>query len=630
MCGIVGAWAPKSQDKIEKAMSLIAHRGPDDSGSFAQGDVSLGHVRLAIQDLSELGHQPMRSDDENVVLIFNGEIYNVQELRTELIESGFSFKGHSDTEVLLKLYLRDGPECLMKLNGIFSFAIWNSSKQRLFIARDRMGVKPLYYYRHEDEFYFASEIKALSPFLKTEPELDRAALNRYLSYLWCPGEGTPIKEVKKLPPGEAMLIKNGKIEKQWQWYKAKSPKGQYNKPIKNLIRETQDTFKKAVEKQLISDAPVGAFLSGGLDSSSIVAVARESLDNIPCFTIESQGASDPGVVDDLKYAETAARHLKVPLQRVVIDSKKMSDDLEEMIYLLDEPLADPAALNVKYICREASRQGIKVLLSGSGGDDIFTGYRRHAALNFESCWSWLPLMLRHRLKRVTQGSNQQNPVFRKMTKLFAGANLEGDERLIHYFSWCDRDDLEALYTEEFKLRLNGERASTPMLKYLEDFQDAHRLEKMLLLEQRFFLTDHNLTYTDKMSMSEGIEVRVPFLDNELVDFSKEIPTNYKQCGRVGKWIFKKAMEKYLPNEIIYRPKTGFGAPVRRWIQHELKELVGDYLSEDSLKSRGLFNSQAVQKMIVNNRAGRIDASYTILSMLCIEIWCRRFIDQRTE
>lgn len=630
MCGIVGYSGRFHPDLIGPANHLQSHRGPDDVGEYSDADagIGLGHVRLSILDLSPLGHQPMVSTDGAVVLVFNGEIYNFRELRAELDAKGVSFRGHSDTEVFLQLYLAEGEALLSRLNGIFAFALWDSRRQALFIARDALGVKPLYYAALDGRFAFASEIKALLKLVPEARELDVASLHRYLSFLWCPGEGTPLKAVRKLGPGEAMWVRAGQMERRWTWYHLPV----FRKVTADLdqtlaLAATALHLRQAVQRQMVADVPVGAFLSGGLDSSAIVTFAREVNPDIQCFTIESVGGQEEGATDDLLYARKVAQHLGVPLQVVSINANRMTGDLERMVAQLDEPLADPAPLNVLYISQLAREQGMKVLLSGAGGDDLFTGYRRHRAVQAERYWRWLPHGVRSGLAHVTNGFDQQQALARRVRKLFSGAALEGDERLVEYFRWAREGDILALYTPEARRALGAELAAAPMLNYLHPLPDAAApLDRMLALEQRFFLPDHNLTYTDKMSMAVGVEVRVPFLDIDLVEFAARIPLSLKQCGSEGKWILKKAMEPYLPHEVIYRPKSGFGAPLRRWMRHDLRELLGDVLSDDSLRRRGLFEPAAVQRLIANNNAGKVDASYTLLALLCIEIWCRSYLD----
>jgi len=298
-----------------------------------------------------------------------------------------------------------------------------------------------------------------------------------------------------------------------------------------------------------------------------------------------------------------------------------------MVVQLDEPLADPAPLNVLYISQLARNHGIKVLLSGAGGDDLFSGYRRHLALTLERYWCWLPESARSGLEKITSHLSQKYSATRRITKMFNGASLSDDERLVNYFRWIKRPDLQSLYSKRFVFELGDSVAEKPMFDFIGQFPDeVSALDKMLALEQRFFLADHNLNYTDKMSMAASVEVRVPFLDNDLVEFAAQIPAKYKQRGKEGKWVLKKAMEPYLPHDVIYRPKTGFGAPLRSWMRFELRELLGDLLSEESLTRRGLFDPKAVQQLIIDNDSGTKDASYTLLSLLCIEIWCRAYID----
>jgi asparagine synthase (glutamine-hydrolysing) len=643
--------------------AAMAHRGPDDSGLFEdrKSSVGLAHARLSILDLSLAGHQPMISDDGRVVLAFNGEIYNFMDLRHELEDLGYCFHGHSDTEVLLGLYIVNRSkgdwckEILQRLNGIFAFALWDADRSELLLARDAFGVKPLYYSVTNAGFSFASEIKAMPSMLSScstqrtwadSGTLDTAAINRYLTYLWCPGEGTPSRQIRKLGPGEAMVVRKGAIVEHRTWYRlpathdrAKESAG--GKPLEyrasssmnefEAIRGTEHFLRAAVHRQMFADVNIGAFLSGGIDSSSVTAFARELNPNIQCFTIEAHGGNEDGIVDDLPYSRRVAAHLKVPLEVVRIDAGQMAKDLPAMVAQLDEPLADLAPLNVYYICRRAREQGIKVLLSGTGGDDLFAGYRRHQALKMEHYWTWLPKSVRVGLQHVTQSMDQRYSLGRRLRKVFSGADLDDDSRLVNYFRWAERSDLEALYTKDFRAAMAKDQAETPIKEYLNQLPpDMDRLERMLALEQRFFLADHNLIYTDKMSMAVGVEVRVPFLDLDLVKFAAHIPAHLKQHGREGKWVLKKAMERHLPGDVIYRSKSGFGAPLRRWMRKELRPLLADILSESSLRKRRLFDPKAVNELLEANDKGRIDASYTLLSLSCIELWCRHFMDKPPE
>lgn len=645
MCGIVGFYL-KSKNKqkcvldLGKAITSLEHRGPDNQGYYYSESrkIGLGHTRLSIQDVSLSANQPMITKDKRFIIIFNGEIYNFLELResfSKKIDNEFNWETISDTEVLLNIFSyyikskKSIKEFLLLLNGMFSFAIWDSHTEELFIARDAIGIKPLYYVSNNDGFFFSSEIKSLINLGINIGEVDYRALDRYLTYIWCPGEETASKNVKKFLPGNALIIKKGIIKDQFSWYSLPiiSQKSKiFNKDI--CVDLTRKYLREAVKKQMISNVPVGAFLSGGLDSSSIVSYAREFNPKIDCFTIKSKDYLDKdGYVDDYSYAVRVSKLLNVSLHVVEVDDSILINSIEDMIYQLDEPIADPAAINVYLISNLARKYGIKVLLSGTGGDDIFSGYRRHLAIELEPYWNYLPYSIRKFLKNKTSNLNVRKPLLRRFREAFRGADLDEEERLINYFSWIEKKDLQRLYSDNFLQKLNDSSSDKQIKNYLSNVSsDLPQLEKMLLIEQRFYLPDHNLLYTDKMSMKAGVEVRVPFLDLDLVDFASQIPNKYKQRGFQGKWILKKAMEAYLPKEIIYRPKTGFGVPIRKWVKNELKDWIYENLSPEKIKARGLFDPSSVKKLIEDNLNENIDASWTLFSMACIEIWLRKFKD----
>lgn len=632
MCGIAGYSGAFGPDLLTGMSAAIAHRGPDADGAFLDMDAGIGlaHRRLAIVDLSSAGDQPMRDEAGHAVLVFNGEIYNFRELRGELIADGYRFRGHSDTEVLLNLYLRDGPDMLQRLNGIFAFAIWDTRVQRLFLARDHLGVKPLYHTTTSRGFLFASEIKALLQEPSVSRTLDPATVARHLALLWSPAPGTMLLGVEKLEPGTAMLVAAGRIERRWRFYDLPFGGEKPATSVDAACAGVRRHLDRAVERQMVADVPVGAFLSGGLDSSAVVASARTfTEDRLQCFTIafEDKGAmAEEGMAEDLPYAEQVATHLDVDLHRVTV-GPDMIDRLAEMIFLLDEPQADPAPLNAWFISMLARQNGIKVLLSGAGGDDIFTGYRRHYALQQERLWDWLPRPARSAVAAASGLLPARSVPLRRLRKGFANAAAEGDRRIAGYFSWIDPALAFELLDPAFRAELGEECVMAPLCSAVAGMPaGASRLDRMLALECRHFLADHNLNYTDRMSMAHGVEVRVPLLDPDLVAFAASLPDGFKQHGRTGKWIFKKAMEGRLPDEVIYRPKTGFGAPLRRWLRHELLPVVGDILSPDVIRRRGIFDADAVARLIDRDRSGRIDAAYPIFALICIELWCRAFID----
>ena len=630
MCGIFGAIGPNAETLALKAQALLAHRGPDGSGSFfaPEARLALAQTRLAIQDLGVTATQPMTDPAGLATIVFNGEIYNFRELRNQL-SVGYDFRSSGDTEVLLAAYLRWGDDMLGKLNGIFALAIYDHRERTVLLARDGLGVKPLYCLQTTSHFAFASEIKALLPVPDFDRSLDLQGVSQYLTYLYSPGQHTAFKSVRKFPPGHAVKIADGRKIHEWSFYEL--PYGQDLTPftVKGASAELRERLETAIERQMVSDAPLGAFLSGGLDSSAICALAQRRLGSrrLDCFTIDvcSTAGAKEGFVDDLPFARLAAKALGVNLHIVEVDRDKLVD-LEKLVWHLDEPQADPAALNSFYICQLARQQGIKVMLSGAGGDDIFTGYRRHQALAFERYWQWLPAFARRSLAGLSGYAPQATSWGRRTHKAFRQAALSPQERMVGYFQWLEQDRLQGLWSREVKAGGILPDPGAPLTEALRALPEGMPgLNQMLSLE-RFFLTDHNLNYTDKMSMAAGVEVRVPFLDRDLIDFATRLPLDFKQRGRVGKWIFRQSMEGILPMEVIYRPKTGFGIPLRGWMTAKDNRLEADYLSRESLARRGLFDPDAVRQLIVDNRTGRTDASYPILALACIEIWCRQFVD----
>lgn len=625
MCGIAGGYGHLEPNVLEKMAQKMSHRGPDYINFTSFEQVHLAHARLSIIDLSADSNQPMWDLHSRASIVFNGEIYNYKELRLQLLNKGVEFRSEGDAEVLLNLYLEEGEQCLNKLSGIFSFAIWDARKQQFFIARDNYGVKPLYYSQNSDGFYFASEMKSLMCISSVQREINLDSLYRSLVFLWSPGEETLLKSICKLKPAHFMVVKAGEIvkyEKYWEW-------PEYNPNFKISSEEHQDdvfeALEAAVKEQLVADVKVGSFLSGGLDSSLIVALAKRNLQSgIDCFTIDSGGAeqSKDGFEDDLPYAKKVAEHLNVHLDTLKI-TPDIAQLLPKMIYHLDELQADPAPINVLLICEQAKKQGIKVLLSGAGGDDVFTGYRRHYAIKMEKYWSWLPKPFRSILKTASSLLPKDQPLTRRIAKAFQYADLSADERLLSYFFWLD----PSIALDLFK---KPELISNSPFKFiydeLEKVQTSDSIERMLILEQKYFLVDHNFNYTDKMSMAAGVEVRVPFLDKRVARAASKVPSGLKQEGRVGKAVLKKAAERLLPKDIIYRPKSGFGAPLRFWLKNDLSEFVDKLLSSESINKRGIFNAEKVQQLMADDGAGKADYSYPIFALLCFEIWCQQFLD----
>jgi asparagine synthase (glutamine-hydrolysing) len=630
MCGIAGFSGKFDPSLMERMSDVIRHRGPDDAGALYLSDdgVGLAHRRLSIIDLSSAGRQPMWDATRSVCIVYNGEVYNYRELRRELERDRFEFLNNTDTEVILNLYRRDGVDALSKLNGIFAFALWDARSRSLLLARDGLGVKPLYYAQTADGLLFASELKAVLQSPSVSRALDIDAVRQYTRFLWCPAPQTILQNVRKLLPGHAAWVVDGKMTKSWQYYDLPFDQEPHSFSDDGAISATRAVIARAVERQMVADVPVGAFLSGGLDSSAVVAFARrhEQAEPLRCFTIAfSEGkTATEGVADDLPYARTAARHLGVQLDEVTVGPATM-DDLAAMVYQLDEPQADLAPLNVGVIAKAARQAGIKVLLSGAGGDDIFSGYRRHQSLQLEPAWSWLPHPARAALRGLSQRVPTRHPTLRRAVKVFSQAHRTSDDRIASYFYWLDPEHGDSLF-EGDALRDARPSSGDALLDCVQSLPpNMPRLNKMLYLDTKFFLADHNLNYTDKMSMAHGVEVRVPLLDYEVVRHAGRLRVEDKQRGPTTKWVFRKAMEGILPRDVIYRPKAGFGVPLREWMSKGLMPLVDEVLSEKSLAARGIFSPVAVRRLIELDRRGGIDAAYPILSMACIELWCRTFL-----
>lgn len=587
----------------------------------------MAHRRLAILDLTETGAQPMSAADGAVRIIFNGEIYNHIDLRAELEAKGIAFRGRSDTEVLLQAYLAYGHACLERLNGMFAFAIWDGRSGETLLARDPLGIKPLYWARAPEGILYASELKALLVHPGISRDVDPVALQAYLTFLWAPGQLTMLKAVRKLPPGHALTLVNGEPRRAWQYADLPaSPETFETLTPDEWAERVRETLRSAVRRQLIADVDVGAFLSGGVDSSALVALAIQERDpkGFRCYTIDLGGQIEAeGFADDLPYARRVAAYLGVPLREIAV-SADVASRLSDLVWALDEPQADVAPLNVGIICSAARADGMKVLLSGAGGDDIFSGYRRHAAVGFERWWCWLPRRLRAGLKRATTRLPVSSAGVRRLRKLFATADLDDDRRMVAWFDWAN-DSIRARILHPDVRQAAGD-AYAPLLESLASYRgNGDPLSRLLYLEAKGFLPDHNLNYTDKMSMLYGVEVRVPYLDLEVVALAARVPPALKQRGAVSKYILKRAFKGLLPAEIIKRPKTGFGAPVREWVAGPLGGMVRDRLSSAAFRSRGWFDSAGVSRLLDDSVAGKVDAAYVIWALVMIDYWAERFL-----
>jgi asparagine synthase (glutamine-hydrolysing) len=627
MCGIIGGITNEGFDQI-KLLDSIGHRGPDNRGFFKKGNIFLGHTRLSIQDISERANQPMFSTDGNYVIVFNGEIYNHLDIRQKYLDK-YKFTSTGDTETVLQAFIQLGVSCLNLFNGIFAFAIFNICKNEIFIARDHFGVKPLYLYYDDQRFLFGSEIKSFMDF-DIDNSLCYESIVNYLTFLWSPGQLTPFKKVIKLLPGSYLKFNINEYKNNLpKSFYSEAPKGNYfDKSEEDLIDELDAFLNKAVERQMLSDVPVGFFLSGGLDSTLLVAIAKKLYPAkvFSCFTIDvsAWATGSDGFTDDLYYAKKAASYLNVDLSIVKSDIDIVKD-FDKMIWHLDEPQADVAPLHVLNIASLARLKGIKVLIGGVGGDDIFSGYRRHIALSYEPLLEKIPRWFKKIVQYIISFLPVNFPIFRRLNKAVKHIDRNQKQRLVGYFEWIDISLVKELFDKSIISKFVDYDPHIYFNQLLQEVEkEPSLLQKMLYLEIKTFLVDHNLNYTDKMSMSVGIEARVPYLDTDLVQFVQRIPPTLKYKNGQTKYILKKVAERYLPKDIIYRSKTGFGAPIRKWINEDMTEILNYSLSKENIEKYGVFNYEKVWELIKRDKSGEIDASYTIWAILAINSWLKQF------
>lgn len=630
MCGIFGMISEKWQNQAESAASLLSHRGPDDYGVFRNHPLSLFHYRLSILDLSSNGHQPMMSEDGRYVIIFNGEIYNHFEIRKQL--SHHQFKTSTDTETILAAFANEGISVFKKLNGIFAIAIFDKKENELILVRDQLGVKPIYYHQSESGFVFSSELKSIASLPEFDKSLDVHALLNYIQFMYSPGCNTPFRAVRKLEPGHYMRISfpDAVVLENASYYKIPFSGIYLEEDESYWIEKIDQQLQKTIQRQLLSDVPVGYFISGGLDSSLIAAISKRLNPDktLTGFTIRNSDITRrDGFADDYPYACKVAKLLDIDLN--VVDGKlDLERDLNDMIRRLDEPQTEVSAMYVSNIARMAREKGFIVLLSGMGGDDLFAGYRRHKAVQYDKYLFKTPFTFRKLLAELSSHVPVQSAPLRRLKKFlgkFRENNLQSG--LANYYKWIPNDRAFSLFNEDIRNELKGYEGSELLLHSLFEIPDEHDpLNQLLFWDMHYFLPDHNLNYTDKMSMKHGVEVRVPFCDVELVNLSASIPPGLKMKHGMPKYLLKKVAERYLPEEIIYRPKTGFGGPLREWISGDLKAMVDYKLSKEKLEQHSIFEFKEVRKLIEDNLSGKIDASYPILSLIGIQSWMETFLN----
>ena len=611
MCGIAGFVGPWSEALLRAMNDAQRHRGPDGEGTMFDSiaGVGLAHRRLAIIDLSDEAAQPMDGASGRYVIVFNGEIYNYRTLRATLEQEGVVFRTRSDTEVLLEAYARWGQECLSHLNGIFAFAVWDRERRSLFVARDHLGVKPLYYAALPQGFLFASELKTLAFCSDVPRDIDPVAVADHLGFVWSAGEQTMLKAVRKLRPGHCMTVDLGGVHVARWW-----------RPPLPTTRERGDPaaltalIDKVVHDQMVADVPVGALLSGGVDSSAIVAAMTRATDpsriTTFCAAVEKGGGAD-NFGDDIRHAREVARVLGVRLVEVPTKAS-LIDGLKDMVWRLDEPTADFAALQTMQLAQAARANGITVLLSGVGGDDLFTGYGRHTA--------GLIYAMMNGARPIASLLSRLPPsglVSRRLRRIGQLLALPENEMLVEAMSFS-----EVGSKRRAALLASAPHVPDALTRSIAVTGRLHPVERMIDLELSAFLPDHNLNYTDKMAMQAGVEVRVPLVDPRLVEFAARLPLNDRITLGTTKRILRRSQKGRLPESVLHRPKQGFGVPMRAWLAGPARPLMEELTGKSVVAARGLFNPAATSALRAEFLAGRIDAAFTLFPMMAIELWCR--------
>jgi asparagine synthase (glutamine-hydrolysing) len=604
---------------IEQMTESLAHRGPDDAGYFVEGRVGLGHRRLSIIDLSG-GRQPIFSEDRSAAIVFNGEIYNYRDLAETLKTAGHTFSTRSDTETILHAYEEYGDDCLQQLRGMFGFAIWDGAKQRLLLARDRLGVKPVYYYRDRHFLAFASEIKALLEMRSIPREVDPEAFDMYLSLRYVPGPRTMFKNIFRLQPGHVLVVDDSgiRISKYWDIdYPDMEPRSP-----EYLLERFRELLDESVRMRLLSEVPLGVFLSGGLDSSAILATMSKYAGDsrVQTFSVGYQASrAEETASNEFEYARLAADAFASEHHEYRLDAISFAEFVPDLVSYLDEPLADPSCIPLYFISKLA-REHITVVLSGEGADEILAGYGIYGKMLA--------------LDRIYNGAG---PLGRLAPWI---ANLAPSEKLRLYVRMCGQP-LETRYrgvsrgfTEEGKLRLVGAdrmKQSERQLRdvfggYFKAAEKASPLDRMLYVDAKVWLPDDLLIKADKMTMANGLELRVPFLDHKLVEFAAALPNASKIHGKGGKTLLRSAMRGVLPDAIIDRPKKGFPIPIGSWLRTSLRQFTRDHLlARDSACSRYVDRDETA-RLVEEHEQGRADRSQEIWTLLVFEFWHRHFIE----
>ncbi|MFC2165145.1 asparagine synthase (glutamine-hydrolyzing) [Acidobacteriota bacterium] len=628
MCGICGIFShqglpPDARQVTKKMCAAMVHRGPDDEGYYADENISLGMRRLSIIDLIT-GHQPMTNEDKSIWVIFNGEIYNFPELREQLIQKGHTFATQSDTEVIVHLYEEAGENFVHQLNGMFAIAIWDKNQDTLILVRDRLGIKPLHFFSTPHSLIFSSEIKSI---LQSDykRELDYEALSRFFTFEYIPAPATIFKGIQKLLPGHMIVAKGGNIviKPYWDVRYAETPSSKRDE--QSYLDEIYHLLKDSVKRRLISDVPLGVFLSGGMDSSSITALMSEVADSkIKTFAIGFKEES----FNELGYAKIVADRFQTEHQEFVVESNLVKELVPTLIEYLDEPLAD-ASIIPTYIISKLARQYVTVALAGEGGDELFAGYDTYKAYQVARLYRRVPSFVRNGIvkKIVSQlpASKKRLSFEFKAKKFISGIDFPPEIANFVWWGAYNPEEKANLFSGDLTANIQ-EDVFAPVAFHGDNTQAHEMVDRLGYLDLKLYLQDDLLVKSDRMSMANSLEIRVPFLDHTFVDFATSIPSSLKLKGMHTKHILKKAMSKILPPEILTRKKIGFDIPLGVWIRQELREFVTDILSPDSMKRHGFFNHDYIDTLLHEHFQGVHNHRQLLWPLIIFQFWYNHYME----
>ncbi|MDF0673214.1 MAG: asparagine synthase (glutamine-hydrolyzing) [Nitrospira sp.] len=629
MCGICGKMllieeSSVDSSLIERMSSAMIYRGPDDWGVYTSRKIGLGHRRLSIIDL-QTGKQPLSNEDDTVWVVFNGEIYNFRELRNDLVRRGHTFKTHTDTEVIVHLYEDYGEAFVSKLRGMFAIALWDETSETLILARDRVGIKPLYYFMNDDCLLFGSEIKSLLADNVVPREIDLKGLRLLLAYHYIPGEGTLLKGIKKLLPGHYLTARDGKcVDKAYWDLSFSSP--QSNITMNEAEERLVEIIQQSVRDHMISDVPVGFLLSGGVDSTALLSFAVEETDRkVSTFTLGFEGES---FADERYYARIAANRFGTEHYDLSITANDFREFLPGYVRHMEEPICEPPGIALYYVSKLA-KDHVKVLISGEGGDEAFAGYQNYRNLVWLEKIKKVAGFLRHGCGQIASYLTQSEALerFDKYSRLMT---MEFEEyyygRTSNPFSLFNKN-ANNLYGPQLRDSNAGDGEFDKYRKALfPNIKNLHLLNQMLYIDTKTWLPDDLLVKADKMTMANSIELRVPLLDHIVLEYAASLPPEFKLKGSTTKYILKKAFEGRIPHEILHRKKTGFPVPYEHWLANDLKEYVHDLLCDERTLNRGYFQRKAIGRLLEPN-SGRQTNSKEIFLLVVLELWHRCFIDQ---